>query len=424
MLTAIYQGLGYEQDLELVDFSTISLGNRINSLVKSSTTFKSKTTGNLHQGIWVDESAVVGTAQSVVMAVKSWLADNLSHAKEYENYKEACSTIANMDGCLKYGRRVLSDYVLQQREVPLATPAKDYLTQEVIEPIENIQRAVLGPIPALSDWYGVTLERKYCQAHIACARSCHIEGHLIRAAEFLEKAAVVIKKPEVQSDIPLTLQLQLEQMLHNFYGGQHDFIKKREWRGKLHPYLEDLHEYIYKDRSNPTQQHYCGRLDTDVYRCVSEIFARLGRLDFVFSTKEEVECLSEAAEHLLTAAYYTSKIGEKQRTAHWLANASRAYCRIGNGIMAHKLTNIAERILRQAIDQRYSSRYKEAIMAEVYISRGEYLLLIQKDPLKSLELFSQSFQGATYLGFSRLIADSLYDISRGHLYLFRSCRKH
>ena len=73
-----------------------------------------------------------------------------------------------------------------------------------------------------------------------------------------------------------------------------------------------------------------------------------------------------------------SKVGERQRTAHWLANASRVYCRLGDGDKAAKLAKIAERILKGAIDERYSPQYKEAIMAEVYISQGEKALLIDQ----------------------------------------------
>ena len=412
MFTAIYQGMGCEEDLELVNFSTASLGRRSNSLVKSSTTFKSQEGERLHQGVWVDSSTVVGTAQSVVVAVKSWLADNLPDSKAYKYYYDACTAIAAMDYCLSHGCKFLSDYVLQQSEDPLAAPARDYLTKEVIVRIEQLRQEVLAPVPILQDWYGISLERKYCWAQIACARSCHVEGDLEKAAEFLEKAAAALAVPGVNEDVPLALRLQLEQMLQSFYGGDQTFIADRVWRATLQLNLQALRKYIYEDQPSSTQRRYCGRLDTHVYLCASEIFARVGRLEFTFATEAEIGYLEQSAENLLMAAYYASKVGERQRTAHWLANASRVYCRLGDGNKAEKLANIAGRILKQAIDQRYSGQYKEAIMAEVYISRGEKALLIEHDPSQALHDFGRSLQGAAYLGFVRLLADGLYDIAR------------
>lgn len=413
MFTAIYKGMGCEGALELVDFSTASLGKRSNSLVKSSTTFKSQGVGRLHQGVWVDSSSVVGTAQSVVVAVKSWLADNLPDADAYQAYYIACTAIADMDYSLGHGCKVLSDYVLHQREEdPLAAPARDYLSEEVISPNEKLRQQVLAPVPILQDWYGINLERKYGWAQIACARSSFVEGDLEKAAEFLVKATAVLDVPGVKEDIPLVLRLELEQMLQSFYSGEQSFINNRVWRKTLQPKLEALRKYIYGDQSSSAQRRYRGRLDVHTYLCASEIFARAGRLEFTFATAEEVRHLLQAADHLLMAAYYASKVGERQRTAHWLANASRVYCRLGDGGTADKLANIADRILKQAIDQRYSGQYKEAILAEVYISRGEKALLIDQDPLRALRYFGCALQGAAYLGFVRLLADSLYDVGR------------
>lgn len=412
MFTAIYQGMGYERDLELVNFSTVSLGNHIDSLVKSSTTFKSQKVERLHQGIWVDRSTVVATAQSVVVAVTSWLADNLPDSDAYACYHETCTAIAEMDYYLSHGSKVLSDYVLQQAEEPFAAPARDYLIEKVINRIEQLRTQVLVKAPILEDWYGINLERKYCWAQIACARSYHVEGDLKQAAECLQKAAAALEVPGVDADVPLALRLNLEQVLQDFYGGDPTFIAHRVWRETLQPNLGALQKYIYGSQSDSTQRRYYGRLDANVYLCASEIFARVGRLEFTFATADEIDHLMQAADHLLVAAYYASKVGERQRCTHWLANASRVYCRLGEGEMADKLANAASQILRQAVNHRYSDQYKEAIMAEIHISNGEKALLIDQDRLKALHYFGRALQGAAYLGFVRLLADSLYDIAR------------
>lgn len=412
MFTAIYQGLGCERDLELVDFSTASLGKRSDSLMKSSTAFKSQTDKRLHQGIWVDRSTVVGTAQSIVVAVKSWLADQLPEPVAYRAYYEACRAIASIDNCLSDGCKFLSDYVLQQPEDPQAVPARKYLAKEVITRIDQLRQGALADAPILQDWYGLDLQRKYCRAQIACARSCHVEGDLKSAAQFLVKAQETLDAPGVQEDVPLALRLQQEQMLQSFYSGDQAFIHNRVWRQTPQRHLQTLRNYIYGESLSSAHHRYCGRLDPHVYLCAAEILARVGRLEISFATSPEASHLAQAAENLLMAAYYASKAGERQRAAHWLANASRVYCRLGDGDKAAKLVDIAARVLNQAIDQRYSAQYKLAIVAEVDISRGEKALLIDRDPLQALQHFGRSLRGAAYLSFVRLLADSLYNIAR------------
>ena len=413
MFTAIYKGMGCEEALELVDFSTASLGKRSNSLVKSSTVLKSKQKGILHQGVWVDSSAVVGTAQSVVVAIKSWLIDNFSLPETYYQYYKACTAIAEMDYSLKSGRKCLSDYVLQkQEEDPIAAPARDYLRDKVIFSIRDLNQEVLSSTLLLKDWYGLNLERKYCWAQLACARSALVEGDIQKASDCLRSAETILSGSEAAQDVPLAIRLKMENMLWRFYGGDRAFIEKRAWRLELEADLQRLQKYVYEEDDSSSYRRYCGRLDESVYLCASEIFARVGRLDFTFSTVNESQHLMKAANNLLMAAYYSSKVGESQRTAHWLANASRTYCRLGEGDKAKRLANIAERVISQAIDQRYSAQYKEAIMAEIYLSRGEAQLLIDHKPLRALHYFGRAIRAASYLGFVRLLADSLYNVAR------------
>ncbi|MGD1849930.1 MAG: hypothetical protein ACFCBU_04785 [Cyanophyceae cyanobacterium] len=101
MFTAIYRGMGCSDSLELVDFSTISLGSETNSLVKSSTSFKGKK--KLYQGVWVEESAILGTAKSVLTSIKNWLVDYFSAPNSqdrkaaYHDYYFVCRKVAELD---------------------------------------------------------------------------------------------------------------------------------------------------------------------------------------------------------------------------------------------------------------------------------------------------------------------------------------
>ncbi len=197
-------------------------------------------------------------------------------------------------------------------------------------------------------------------------------------------------------------------MLQQFFAGDQAFISKRNaWNSDLKRYLQKLSEYIYSK-----SRRYCGRFDSDIYLSASETFGRMGRFALCFSQLGDKEELQESVQNFLKAAYCSAKIGHKQRTAHWINNASRACCRLGYGRRAQEFGNLAEKIIEGAIEPTYSAEYREAIMAEVNIARGERLMLVENNCAGALEYFLHSLKGSIYIGFIRLIADSLYNIAR------------
>ena len=149
-----------------------------------------------------------------------------------------------------------------------------------------------------------------------------------------------------------------------------------------------------------------------MYICVHQkFFARSARLDFC-SELESVQKLDTAAENFLMAAYCSSKIGLRLKAAHLLANASRVYCRLGDGDRSQKLANLTENIIKAEMKPTDVFSYQEAILAEVNIARGERLLLIDGSFTEALKLFFLSLKGSIYLGFTRLIAQNFYNIAR------------
>lgn len=410
MLTAIYQGMGCENDLELVNFSLRSLGKKSDSLIKSSITFTSKSSN--YQGIWVDESSVFGTAQAMFVAVRNWLTDTLSSDEEYLGYYQVCKDLASINYSLNHGRKTLNDYVIRRTEYPGVIPVIESIKKEVIDKIESINFDFLDRIPALRRLYGLDLERKRCMAHLICARSSHLEGDLLSAENFLVEARNILENPKIREDITLKNFLSSEEMLHAFYAGDREFIGSKSWRSRLDNDLDELQKYIYLEQERCHLKKYCGRLDLDIYRSASETLARFGRLDFCFSNLEDIPHLEEASSRLLMAAYCSAKVGDRNRATYWIANASRACCRLGFGDKALTLANLADEIIKGSIDNRYSSRYRGAIAAEVDIARAEIYLLIDRDFDNALKYFLNSLKGAAYLGFSRLMADSLYGVYR------------
>ncbi|NET34936.1 MAG: hypothetical protein F6K19_23410 [Cyanothece sp. SIO1E1] len=410
MLTAINQGMGCENELELVNFSLRSLGKKSESLIKSSITLSNSY--SKYQGIWVDESSIFGTSQAMFVAATDWLTDNLSNNEEYLGYYQICKELAAINNSLNQGQKTLSDYVIRRNEYPGAVPVCESIRREVIEKIGAINLQVLDKLPVLKRLYGLDLERKKCMANLICARSSHVEGDLPTAKKLLARAKEVLKDPKLNEDVTLKSLFSCEEMLYLFYSGNKEFIEDKCWRYRFEDDLKNLQNYIYLEQEDCGFKKYCGRLDLNIYRSASEIFARVGRLDFCLSDSEDIVHLEKASSRLLMAAYCSAKVGDRQRAAHWVANASRTCCRLGLGSRAFVLASLAEEIIQGAVDNRYSSRYKEAIMAEVDIARAEKLLLIDGDCDSALRYFLSALKGAAYLGFSRLMADSLYGVWR------------
>jgi tetratricopeptide (TPR) repeat protein len=417
MLAAMSYGVGCESELELADLSIRSLGRRDYSLVKASSVFKSIHTqenyqySGTYQSVWVDRSAILGILQSFVMAIRGWLAEKFTDPESYESYYNVCKAVAIIDENLTKGRKVLNGYRIQHGGYSGAFTANHYLEKEVIGKIQELQANLLRKKPLLRDLYGATLEHKYCVAKLSCAHSSLIEGDMKKATELLADVEQCLEKA-THKNTPLNVLLFSEKTLQLFFLGDQDFISNKQlWRSDIDRSVQELSDYIYKTRRD------CGRFDYDVYMIASEIFGRMGRLSFCLCGSDDGAQLEDAVQSFLQAAYCSSKIGHKQRAAHWMSNVSRICSRLGDSDRAISFADLAKNIIEQVIEPAYSLEYREALMAEINMSYGEQLLLIEKDFDGAIQYFLKALRGSIYIGFVRLIADSLYDISRASQYL-------
>lgn len=412
MFAAISYSMGCESELELVDLSIRSLGRKDYSLVKTSSVFGNiNTCGNeqnskIYQGTWVDRSTILGLLQSVSIAIRSWLSEIFTNTEQCEGYYKVCKEVAAIDNSLMKGRKVLNDYRIQQNEYSNGFSANRFLEKEVINKIQELREGLLRENPTLQKLYGATLDYKYCIAELSCAHSALIEGDIVKAKKLLTNIEAYLNKIDYQ-DTPLKILFLSEKMLQLFFIGDQEFLSKSSgWRSDLEMSLKELSEYIYKFRK------YCGRFDYDTYMVASEIFGRVGRLNFCLCKLGDVEYLEQATQNFLKAAYCSSKIGHRQRAARWISNASRVCSRLDYGDCAEEFSNLAETIIEHSLEPAYSLEHQEGVMAEVNLSHGERLLLIEENFSEALKYFLKSLRGSIYIGFPRLIADNLYNIAR------------
>lgn len=420
MLAAVARGMGYRSNLKLVDLASRPLGRKeiTARLVKASATLKNEEkndgTCKFYQGVWIDLDTITSILQSLVSAARSWLSENLSDDDICKNYYEVCQALAEIEKSLTYCQKLTSGYVFHSDRRLKDLSVKSYLKSE-LDRIQEIQKTHLKAHPIFRDFYARDLERQFCIANLILARSAHIQINMTEAAESLSEVGAALNgNSQISEYKPVVIMYRLEEMLHKFLSGDRSFIEAKQWQSPSSSYninycLNELKIYIKE--GNSKYGSYPGRFDFDVYLCASEIFARSARLDFC-SELESVQKLDTAAENFLMAAYCSSKIGLRLKAAHSLANASRVCCRLGDGDRSEKLAALTENIIKAEIKPTDVFSYHEAILAEVNIARGEKLLLIDSSFKEALKLFFMSLKGSIFLGFTRLIAQNFYNISR------------
>ena len=131
-----------------------------------------------------------------------------------------------------------------------------------------------------------------------------------------------------------------------------------------------------------------------------------------FYLSDEKNTLEEAAAHFLRAAHYALRIGLTQRMARWLALAGRVWVRLGDSKLSIQALSFAEKLAKADLTAGHSNNFCQAVLSEVYLLEGEYLLLIKDDATKALERFLEALKGSVYLGLNRRICDALFNISR------------
>jgi hypothetical protein len=409
--TALAIGMGYCPQLELIESSTRSLNPQGHGLVKASVAFREVDDGEggIYESTWVDRGTIKAILQSSLNATSKWLADKLGHPENYRSYYKVCQAVAEIENALTQGRKLLNDYAFQQIK---DGSAQGYLGVQVIDQVRQIQQNELRDNPVLKACFGAYLERQSCFASLTCARSAHVEGNLTQARLFLRQVETSLREhKDIQQCLEIKILHDVEWMLHQFFSGDADFLSVKQWQSSLGDRLTLLRQYIAQQ--NLKFGKYSGRFDFNTYLCASEIFGRMARLNLCFCDRQDYPILQEAIQHSISAAYCASKIGYRQRSAHWLVNASRIHSRLGDAEgLAEPLCEVASGIIRASLEPTYSVQYVNSIMAEVNLAYGEWHLLVRQDPHTAIDYFLKSLRGATYIGFARLIADGLYGVAR------------
>jgi transcriptional regulator with XRE-family HTH domain len=389
--------MGLTKEVANVTLSTKTLDSSMNSLVETTVILGGE---QKYQGIWVDRDSMTTMLQAIVCAVKQWLADqNQKGELNLEIYGSACEALSELKKRLTRAREAFHNFQFLDKECQSVE----------INWIANTARDELRKIPdKIYFSHRLNFYRCYFMAKILELRLANFQGNISRVELLIQEVEKVLDEDqEVKKElVPIRVLIQSEVYLYKLSSGHEpnlfEFSKRSKWLG--------LEEWDNKIRDGVKLGSCYKDPGLDVYQALSEIYGNIARIEFYLSNDKKT--LEEAAVYFLKAAHYALRIGLTQRMARWLALAGRVWVRLGDGNLSKQALIFAEKIAKADLTSGHSNNFRQAVLSEIYILDGEYLLLIEDEPTKALERFLEALKGSVYLGLNRRICDALFNISR------------
>jgi hypothetical protein len=453
MFIAVKNGLGYP--FVIRGISTRSTGRIERSLIRSEVMLADpEAEERVYQGWWVDLNTIHSILWATIDAVKRWLAEQ--NLDDISRYYESFQELAEIDEKLFFSRasfyspipnlnyKIAEDCVDQINQIRLKSSNQDQQGKYF--------RQYLGTLNRKSQLAKLT------QIHIAL-----LEGDIQEATKFLSLAEEIafsgidrqdtltlseesshsdLVKPDDQAQYSiLILNASSCLMFYYLLVGKPSFLENKEWRGHTvfswERNMTRLGEYI----------RFNSCIDSDAYLYASQFLGTIGYLEFYTAqTIEDIPDLEKAINHLLAAAHYACRIGHMKRALHWLAYVSRIYCRLGKLERARYYSVLAQRelVVHSSLNQlgdveplmtyfkladkvyssmtdhfdmkqeeklEFSGSGQDWSMINIYLSKGE-IYLLEGNYQEALDCFIKGLVISVYTGFSRLAADSFYNIYR------------
>ncbi len=401
-ISACTLNLGLKEDT-LLTISTNTLDSNVHSLVETTVILGEK---QQYQGIWVDRDSMNVMLQAIVCAVKQWFADK-SRIGELDSttYISACRNLSDLRKRLIKVRKAFHNFQFLDKGCQLSQIKK--IADEAKQHLENI------PDDDIYFTYRLNFYRCYCLAKRLELRLSNFQGNILNAKSLIAELSEALDNTEQfqlhvdKNELsPISVLIRSEFYLYELSCGHNpDFFQdngRNNWF-ELNKYKNSVINVIntrscYKDAG------------LDVYESLSEIHGNAARVYFYIS--EDQSTLKEAAQNFLKAAHYALRIGLIQRVSRWIALAGRVWVRLKNSELSLQALKLSEKLAKTDLTTGHSDNFCQAVISEINLLRGEYLLLIENNQVTALESFIQALKGSVYLGLNRRICDSLFNISR------------
>lgn len=409
-ISACTLNMGLKQDT-LLTISTNTLDSNVHSLVETTVILGEK---QQYQGIWVDRDSMIVMLQAIVCAVKQWFADKSRNSElDSTTYISACRNLSDLRKRLTKVRKAFHNFQFLDEGCQISEIKK--IAEEAKKHLEEI------PASDIYFTYRLTFYRCYCLAKRLELRLSTFQGNIINAKSLIKELTEALDNTEqfkldVDKDelSPIEALIRSEFYLYELSSGHNSELfqdnRSNNWL-ELNKWKKNIRDVIktsscYKDAG------------LDVYESLSEIHGNAARAYFYISDDKTI--LQEAANNFLKAAYYALRIGLIQRVSRWIALAGRVWVRLKNNKLALQALKLSEKLAKTDLTTGHSDNFCQAVLSEINLLQGEYLLLIEDDEVTALKHFIQALKGSAYLGLNRRICDSLFNISRcseklGHL---------
>ncbi|MGI2907239.1 hypothetical protein [Tolypothrix sp. VBCCA 56010] len=390
--------MGLTKEVAKITLLTKSLDSNIDSLVETTVILGNQ---QHYQGIWVDRDSMISILQAIVSAAKSWLADkNWTDELDLEIYNSAFKALCGLRTQLTKARKAFQKFQFLGDECNSAE----------IKRIADTARDELKKIPKEKIYFSYRLNfyRCYFLAKRLELRLSNAQGNISNARLLIQEMKQVLEEDEKVKEelVPIQALIQSEVYLYELSCGHNPDLfessKRSKWLG-----LEAWDSKI-RDAIKPGSCYKDPGLD--IYQALSEIYGNVARIEFYLC--DERNTLEKAAEYFLRAAHYASRIGLTQRVSRWLALAGRVWVRLGDDNLPKQASKFADQLAKTDLTVGHSHNFCQAVLSEISLLDGEYLLLIQNDPTNALECFLKALKGSVYLGLNRRICDALFNISR------------
>jgi hypothetical protein len=406
--------IGYDQNKAAckVLTTTKSLGSSPNSLIEATVILDEN-----FQGYWVDRDFIQSVLQAFVEAGQYWIysqivpdeksKDKVKIDNEVQRYFCACKDLSKMRDKMNWVRESFNELKFKD---------KDLINKTILE-IKKDSLKILEGLPVETPIYSrhrIEICRFYFIAVGLELRINNIRGHLKNIFTLLDESEKEWRKIQLENNanlvnelMPLRVLICADRLLHQLSLGKGKYLDE---------VMKDSGSFLLKQLTkillNSSSNDLFKDLGADTYLAISEIHGNVARVIFYLSRSKSN--LEKAKNYFLIASYYSMKIGSKQRTARWLALSGRIYIRLKQENKAKQLLELSKRLAIQGLGNNQDNELKIAILSEVEILEGEYLISLDNkcDYEKAIKHFIIALKGAVYLGFGRRIADSLYGISK------------
>lgn len=390
--------MGLTREVAKITQLTKTLDSSIDSLVETTVILGNQ---QHYQGIWVDRDSMITSLQAIVCGAKSWIADkNRSNELDLKIYNSAFKALSELRKQLTKARRAFQKFQFLGEEC----------NSTEIKRIADTARDELKKIPQDKIYFSYRLNfyRCYFLAKRLELRLSNAQGNISNARLLIQEIKQDLEEDEEVKEelLPIQALIHSEVYLYELSCGHNPDLfessKRSKWLG--------LEEWDSKIRGAIKPGSCYKDPGLDIYQALSEIYGNVGRIEFYLG--DERSTLEKAAEYFLRAAHYALRIGLTQRASRWLALAGRVWVRLGEDNLPKQASKFADQLAKTDLTFGHSHNFCQAVLSEISLLNGEYLLLIQNEPIKALEHFLEALKGSIYLGLNRRICDALFNISR------------